>query len=178
MKKSIIAAGAASVALAAMPVLGAFADIQDTITVTVSQYCTFQSSAANDSYTASVAAGGLKEWTAAEDANPMAVACTTPYTITPTMTSLADQNLDASTAIVYSATPATTGSKTWSAAYTLSGDHTGSGAITSGSAITGSAATTSTDGDVYKISYKVGLDPAQPAGTYTGTATYVIAASN
>ncbi len=45
MKKSLIAAGAASVALAAMPVLGVFAtgvqQVQDTIQITVDASCTF-----------------------------------------------------------------------------------------------------------------------------------------
>ena len=174
MKKSIIAAGAASVALAAMPVLGVFA-IEDSISVTVSDYCVFQSSSADDAYSDTVAAGALKEFST--DAHPMVVACTKAYTITPTMTSLTATGLDASTAIAYSATAATAGSQTWSAAYTLSGDHTGSAAITSGTAISGTA-TTSTAGDTYTVAYKVGLSNAQPAGTYSGTATYVIQAAS
>ena len=39
MKKSLIATGAASLALAAMPVLGAFADVTDTVTVTIDSSC-------------------------------------------------------------------------------------------------------------------------------------------
>lgn len=39
MKKSLIATGAASLALAAMPVLGAFADVTDTVTVTIGSSC-------------------------------------------------------------------------------------------------------------------------------------------
>ncbi len=39
MKKSIIVTGAAAVALAAMPVLGAFADVTDTVTVTIGSSC-------------------------------------------------------------------------------------------------------------------------------------------
>ena len=39
MKKSIIATGAASLALAAMPVLGAFANVTDTVTLTIDSSC-------------------------------------------------------------------------------------------------------------------------------------------
>ena len=39
MKKSLIAAGAASVALAAMPVLGTFADVTDTVILTIPDAC-------------------------------------------------------------------------------------------------------------------------------------------
>ena len=40
MKKSIIATGAAAVALAAMPALGAFADVTDTVVLTIQSSCT------------------------------------------------------------------------------------------------------------------------------------------
>ncbi len=176
MKKSIIAAGAASIALAAMPVLGVFA-IEDTITVSVSDYCKFQSTSADDTYIDNVAPGALKEWTITDDTSPMVVSCTKAYTLTPTMTALTAEGLDASTAIAYSASPATGGSQTWSASYDLSGDHTSSGSFTSGTAISGSAMTT-TAGDTYKVAYKVGVSAAQPAGTYSGKATYVVAATN
>lgn len=46
MKKSIIATGAAAVALAAMPVLGAFADVTDTVVLTIKSSCTVGSSTA------------------------------------------------------------------------------------------------------------------------------------
>ena len=39
MKKSLIATGAAAVALAAMPALGAFADVTDTVILTISSSC-------------------------------------------------------------------------------------------------------------------------------------------
>ena len=175
MKKSIVAAGAASLVMAAMPVVGVFAasdpTIVDTLNITVADYCIFKSGSQNDSYSATVAAGALE--TFSTDSHKMTVTCTGLYKITPTMTSLTATGLAASTAITYSATAATAGSQTWSAAYTLSGDHTGSGAITSGTAINGSA-TKSTSGDIYALTYKVGLSAAQPAGTYTGTATYVL----
>ena len=40
MKKSLVAASAASLALAAMPALGAFADVTDTVTITINDACT------------------------------------------------------------------------------------------------------------------------------------------
>ena len=56
MKKSIIATGAASLALAAMPVVGVFAadpgsaSVVDHVTVTIDEACTFQATANNVAY--------------------------------------------------------------------------------------------------------------------------------
>ena len=49
MKKSLIATGAAAVALAAMPALGAFADVTDTVTLTIQSACTIGQNAADPS---------------------------------------------------------------------------------------------------------------------------------
>ena len=177
MKKSIIAAGAASFVMAAMPVVGVFAasdpTITDSLSVTVSDYCIFKSGSQNDTYTAtSVAAGAL--WTSSSDPHPMTVTCTSNYKITPTMTALTASG--SSSNITYSATTATAGSQTWSASYVVTGDatpSTDSGNFTSGTAVNGSK-TVTTAGDIWTVTYKVGLSAAQPSGTYTGTATYVL----
>ena len=176
MKKSIIAAGATSIFLAAMPVVGVFAadpTITDNLSVTVSDYCIFKSGSQNDTYTAtSVAAGAL--WTSSSDPHPMTVTCTGNYKITPTMTALTASG--SSSNITYSATTATAGSQTWSASYVVTGDatpSTDSGNFTSGTAVNGSK-TVTTAGDIWTVTYKVGLSAAQPSGTYTGTATYVL----
>lgn len=51
MKKSLIAAGAASVALAAMPVLGTFATVTDTVQLTIASSCSVGGSAGSTSST-------------------------------------------------------------------------------------------------------------------------------
>lgn len=59
MKKSLIATGAASLALAAMPVVGVFAEpdagsssVEDHVTVVIDEACTFQATANNAAYPA------------------------------------------------------------------------------------------------------------------------------
>ncbi|MDO4747253.1 MAG: hypothetical protein Q4A70_02860 [Candidatus Saccharibacteria bacterium] len=51
MKKSLIATGAAAVALAAMPMVGAFADVTDTVTLTIQGSCSVGGSAGSSSTT-------------------------------------------------------------------------------------------------------------------------------
>ena len=66
MKKSIIAAGAASVALAAMPIVGAFAaNTYDNITATISNGCTITDSVQTKTVSMSVAPGNVATSTAA-----------------------------------------------------------------------------------------------------------------
>ena len=190
MKKSLIAAGAASAVLAAMPVLGVFADadpiltVKDKLTVTVSSSCTMDAvnpSGANwttgNEYTASGAAGALLNFTATSQATSFTVKCNDAdgYTITPTFTDLKIGGLEApanaAQDIPYAAS-SSAGSKTWTAFYSKN-----NGAATafaaSGTAVTGSA----TMSDTYAFSYSVGLGADQAAGTYVGTATYVLAAA-
>ena len=67
MKKSIIAAGAASVALAAMPILGAFAieNTTDNITAVIDDDCTITDSVQNKTVSMIVAPGSVATSTAA-----------------------------------------------------------------------------------------------------------------
>ncbi|MBQ3293402.1 hypothetical protein IJG93_03855 [Candidatus Saccharibacteria bacterium] len=67
MKKSIIAAGAASVALAAMPILGAFAieNTTDNITAVIDDGCTITDSVQNKTVSMVVAPGSVATSTAA-----------------------------------------------------------------------------------------------------------------
>ena len=78
MKKSIIAAGAASVALAAMPIVGAFAldSVTDDITVDVSKGCTIADVTDHKDVAISVAPGTIAESTAA---GSISVVCTGGY---------------------------------------------------------------------------------------------------
>jgi hypothetical protein len=178
MKKSIIAAGAASIALAAMPVLGVFAtddgSVVDTFELTLSNYCIFVDDAATDhEYEDTMTAGVL--WTSPTDTDPMVITCSQAYTLTPEFTDLADSNLSAGTEITYvtSAAEATAGSQKWSASYAKTGDGTdGSGVFQHQTAINGAA--TTSEGHTYTVTYKVGPAAAQPAGTYEGSATYTL----
>ena len=96
MKKSIIAAGAASLALAAMPIVGVFAgtsSVTDEIEVTIPDACTLLSettetesgaTVTSNKYTATMANGEVKSDiggkdanTDTEDANVLSVSCNT-----------------------------------------------------------------------------------------------------
>ena len=181
MKKSLIAgAGVAALAMAALPFAGVFADdtlsVKDKLVLTVSSSCTYDgitpaAATSNDGneYTASAAPNQLKDFGATSSATNLTVKCNAAngYTITPTFTGLTGPST-----IPYngSADP-TAGSETWAAYYSKnSGNATRFAA--SGTAIEGTATMT----DTYTFSYKVGTGPDQAAGTYNGTATYVLAA--
>ena len=178
MKKSIIAAGAASIALAAMPVLGVFAtddgSVQDTFSLTLSDYCMFVDDANTDhAYSDSMTAGVL--WTSPTDTDPMVITCSQAYTLYPEFTDLASSGLASGTEITYvdSAVEATAGSQKWSAAYAKTGDGTDANGVFQHQTTIPGAATTSA-GHTYTVTYKVGPAAAQPAGTYTGSATYTL----
>ena len=177
MKKLAIAS--ASVALAAMPVLGVFA-ITDNISVTVSSSCTMatangaSTTVTGNSYTGSGAPGDLVTLGTGTGVDPtkIKIQCNANngYTLTPTFSVLT--NGTAAHNISYSGSPeASAGSKTWTAYYAKNSD---AAAAFTTSAISG----TSTMTDTYTFSYKVGLSNDQATGTYTGTAQYVLAAAS
>lgn len=67
MKKSLIATGAAAVALAAMPVVGAFADVIDVVEITISSSCGVNSDTAStpgtgQTFTAQMTNSDTHEW--------------------------------------------------------------------------------------------------------------------
>lgn len=184
MKKSIIAAGAASAVLAAMPVLGVFADtmtITDTIQVTVSSSCTMatadgsSTTVAGATYTGSGAPGDLVTVATGTGVDPTSIDiqcnANNGYTLTPTFSALSNGTAAHNIAYGTGATEAAAGSKTWTAYYSLNG----AAATAFGtSAISGGATMT----DNYTFSYKVGLSNDQATGTYQGTAQYVLAAAS
>ena len=188
MKKALIA-GAASVALAAMPVVGVFADttsVKDQLTVNVNSSCTYDgitpeaaTSETGNAYSVTGNAGTLLSFAATTSATSLTVKCNAVngYTITPTFTSLkingisgaanADQDIPYGTAI----NNATQAQRAWTAYYAKNGAETPVAFTASGTAISG----VSTMTDTYTFSYKVGTGADQAAGTYVGTATYVLA---
>ena len=118
MKKSIVA-GAASLVLAAMPVVGVFAAnpeaVVDTLTVTVNESCTFEHKSGDGSFTHAMAAGALN---AEFGTSTFTSACNNGkgYDINAAFTSLAHTG-NAGEAITYSATTPTAGTAafpTWS----------------------------------------------------------------
>jgi len=190
MKKALIA-GAASVALAAMPVVGVFADdvltVKDQLTVTVSSSCTYDgitpagaTSETGNTYSASGAAGNLLDFTATSSATTLTVKCNDPdgYTITPTFTSLKINGISGAANdaqdIPYGSAinNATQAQRAWTAYYSKNSG-TATAFTASGTAISGDSTMT----DTYSFSYKVGLGADQAAGSYVGTATYVLANS-
>ena len=181
MKKLAIAG--ASLALAAMPVLGVFAEttVKDTITVTVSSSCELAditpagTSASNaNNYYGTGNPGQLVTPVAGTKASPgtgtatsVRIACNDPdgYTVSASFTSLTGPG----TAITYSSDPeAVAGNGKWTAyASKNSGAAT---AIAAATGLTGDSSMT----DTYSFSYKVGLGNNQAAGDYTGDATYTL----
>ncbi len=179
MKKLAIVG--ASAALAALPVLGVFAattTIVDNISVGVAESCQIGSDASGaTSVSRSFSAtnqqpGTLVTFTDASEATQVAVKCNIAagYTLTPTFTALTS----GSNSIAYDGTAvAAAGDGEWSASYVLTHEGTAGSStlMTSGTVING----TSTMTDVYNFTYNIGLDEDQPTGTYTGTATYLLA---
>ena len=185
MKKSILAvAGLAAVAGVVAPVAGAFAvdtlSVKDLLTVTVQSSCTYDSivpvaaTGAGNEYSATLAPNATADL-AATTATSLKVTCNDPdgYTITPSFTGLTHQGATtaASHDIAYDGTAVSAGSQTWNALYSKNS----AGAVifaASGTAIEGASTMT----DTYSFSYKVGTGVNQAADTYTGTATYTLAA--
>ena len=170
MKKSIVA-GAASLVLAAMPVIGVFAAnpaaVVDTLTVTVNESCTFEHDTGNSgSFTKSMAAGALDT---AFGESVFKSACNNGlgYDINAVFTSLA-HTAGNGTAIAYSATTPTAGSGTWTA--TVSGSNI---ATTQGKLGT-KGTQDPASGTSYTVNYTVSTHDDQASGTYTGTATYTL----
>lgn len=168
MKKTLIA-GAASFALAAMPVIGVFAadpaPVVDTLTVTVNESCTFELKTGNANITKAMEAGALD---ASFGTNTFETKCNNGkgYTIGAVFTNLAHTG-NAGEAIAYSTTTPTAGSGTWTA-------NNGVDNI----ANNGNLASTNTQdpaaGSTYSVTYKVSLHNDQAQGTYRGTATYTL----
>lgn len=183
MKKSIIAAGAASVALAAMPIVGVFADDVtsqvDTLDVTITNTCTIASvtHAGTGAWTTNtlakdVVAGELNNgigtstfnikcnnqtgWTVTAAAQPLTGKITTT------------QNIPVGTPAVN--TPA------WQYVSSTS-DADVTAASTNTSPVASSAKTTGNDGKEFTMTYNVSTDTALSAQTYEGTITYTLAAN-
>lgn len=168
MKKLAIAG--ASLALAAMPVVGVFAadniSLEDSLTITVSDNCAFTRESGTGSYTASMAPNDLN---ASVGSSQYKVVCNNAkgYSVGAVFTGLTGNQTTPET-ITYSATTPTAGSGTWTAAKTVSAGNI----APSGGVLMSNEGTTSASGDTETVTYKVSTTSTQAAGSYTGKATY------
>lgn len=136
MKKSIIAAGAASVALAAMPIMGAFAfeDVSDNITAVIDDGCLITDAVQNKTVNVSVALGGVGTSIAA-----------------PSISVTCNNNAWHVTAV---GAGDTTGGKTATSLYS------GTNEI-----VTGTATSGATSNWAFKVASLGGVDPSTPEAT-------------
>ena len=188
MKKSLIATGVAAVALAAMPALGAFAAVTDTVTITINGSCSVggetATSGAGVSLSETMTNGSTKVWDAdgtaggklvvscndASGWNVKAVGASTGGTIT-SMTPTAG------------GTPIATGTATSGATSNWAFKVSGTGAVadyTSFAAVPGTATKVATSSDAasavqINTGYQVYVSATQEADTYTGRVTYTVA---
>lgn len=183
MKKSIII-GATSLALAAVPIAGVFADFTDTVNVTINESCTltreaYASGGVQNNPSHKNGTGGTWSTTAGTD------------TLNATMTNGTVQaSLGSSQFKVvcnraggYKVTVATTSLSTGGTSpltipnnTTYSASVSGWSPVSSGTKLTNggtvNTVTSPTAGTTFEVSYGVGVSTSQAAGTYTGTATY------
>ena len=170
MKKQLIA-GAASLALAAMPVVGAFAadpaEVVDTLTVTVDESCTFDHDGTGGSYTKAMEPGALDPAFATSSFKAM---CNNGngYTVSAVFTSLAHTG-NAGTAITYSAEDPVANGGTWTAQ--IEG---GTNIAANDGVLMNTNTQDPVGGTTATVIYKVSLNADQAQGTYRGTATYTL----
>ena len=198
MKKSLIATGAASLALAAMPVLGAFADsVTDTVQVTISSSCTVEATSGGGSggtttgrsYSATLANGGTKTWAAGQTGGDgggvMTVNCNnasgwemTAIGASDTSGTYTDKTTMIPDAAGKTAIPTGTSGAASYWAFQVTGNSTVEG-YRSFSSVPSTAtkvaeASGSSAAEVVNTGYQVHVSTSQQAGTYTGKVTYTI----
>ena len=184
MKKSLIATGAASLALAAMPVLGAFADVTDTVVLTINSSCSV-------GQTSSTGGGGktieqtavnnhLYTWDAdGTQGGTIKVSCNDAGgwqvkavgSSTGTNTSMAGTNGGTSIATGTAESGATSNWMFKVAGTGASSSYTGWAAIPATAAVVASGTGAISEGSI-NTGYQVWVSATQPAGTYTGRVTY------
>ncbi len=198
MKKSIIATGAASLALAAMPVVGAFAvgnSVVDQVQITIDGSCSVANNAGStsgtaNSFSATLTNGGEKNWTAGGTGDSaggtLKVSCNSGSGWNITAIGSSDT---ANGSTITSMTPSTAGSTpiaTGAGSDTTSGwqfQVTGTGTITtynSYSDVPSTATKVATSNvaasqSVINTGYHVKVSLTQQADTYTGKVTYTVA---
>ena len=189
MKKKLIAAGAASLAVAAMPVVGVFAvnpvSVQDSLQINVNETCSFSAGGTGLSLSDTVNPGAETTWASGEG-TPVAskhdftVNCNSKnYTVTAVATDLTKTGASAHGTIAYTAndtypTTSTVGDDgKWTAVLT-NGDNNAAISKSSSTIKSGNATTT----DSFSVAYKAIVGNANEQGTYNGTVTYTLTGSN
>jgi len=185
MKKSIIAAGAASIALAAMPVLGVFAtpDVTDTIEVTIQESCTFTSGGADTTYeySGTNADGQVDPLNNSTNVHSFTVFCNDNdgYTVSATAESLTASGI--SDEFAYVATLPSSGvDGKWHATVAAATGNTNT--LTIEQLPAGGAATdivtideaSAAGGETFTVAYSAYIGTATPAGTYSGHIEYTL----
>ena len=188
MKKSIIATSAAAVALAAMPVFGAFAAVTDTVQITINGSCSVggdtATTGAGVTLTDTMTNGSTKAWDADGTAGgKLIVSCNdaSGWNIKAVGASTGSDN----TVMVPtgSGTPIATGNATSGATSNWAFKVAGTGAVaayTSYTDVPASATKVATSSDPasavqINTGYQVYVSATQEADTYTGKVTYTVA---
>ena len=190
MKKSIIAAGAASIALAAMPIVGVFADtstVTDKFSVTLSTTCSLSEQSATpyataqahvttgptfttDTYSLTMTAGKVAE----VGTSTLHIVCndtSNGYEVTGTFDDLKiAPSSTGNDMIPYSSTAVIDGTSGWNAI--LSGSPLTSGAT--GNVYDQKSTTKNAADTTAAITYKVGSSTVNTPSTYTGNASYIL----
>ena len=199
MKKSIIAASAASLAVAALPVVGVFAatpnSFTDTLTVTVQGGCTLENSTAtavgvydnNDrDFSATISAGTVGYLNASSDgATPgtsegsISVKCNDTsagktWTVSADVTNLTDGTNTIAGGIATSGATSAWAIKSNATNVAAANDPFASYAAAADTAAFLSAAANQAAATTFNPSYRVYVSPNQPAGEYEGSVVYEV----
>ena len=189
MKKQIIAGLAASLAMAAMPVVGVFAEdeepivnpaegpaaVEDVITVTVDESCTFNRTVGNGSYTRSMAKNAL--------ATGMGSSTYTAICNNATgfvVNAVFEKLTGAGEAIEYSETTPEAGSGTWTAhtdfgtGSNMAGTWQEASSTYTGGVLMSTNGVTTDSGISATVTYTVSTHANQGKGSYSGKATYTL----
>ena len=196
MKKSLIAAGAASFAVAAMPVVGVFAadgtlTQTDTVIVTVDSACSLATSGSSldpaSTYTATIANGAARAGDNPIAGSTFTVTCNDnagwQISAVGAGTGTTVAHMDASTGADDDIATGTTLDGTvsdWAFKVsgangaTIQGSYDGYSEVPTTAAVIAKGTTTTTTATV-TAAYGVGISPTQEAGTYTGKVAYTLA---
>ena len=184
MKKSIIAAGAASVALAAMPIVGAFAQstatVIDSITATVQNGCNITSGSGTRSVSKDLAAGT----SVVVDGTAFTLVCNdSSWTVsakgTGTGSATELYKAGATTQFVAGDGTATStgldGASNWGYKVTATGGTAPSNAYAAITEVDVPVVNGTENTGTITPSYKIYAAPSQEAGAYSGQVTYTVA---
>lgn len=188
MKKSIIATGVASLALAAMPIVGAFADVTDTVTITINSACsvggTTSTTGAGKNFSDTMTNGSLKTWDATAAAGgKIVVSCNAAGGWNVKAVGASTGTSNTAMTPTGSGTPIATGTATSGATSNWAFKVAGTNAVaayTSFSAVPGTATkvagnNAATSEETLYTGYQVWVSATQQADTYTGKVTYTVA---